>query len=950
MSRREVARDDRRLWLAVCVTAALIAVGSLAARAVRAQTPTPAAVQAAAPNVPKYNEPLFALLAPAMSRVSSRPPAETLAELDRLQPQIASSHAFVQAYALLIRGLALRLAADLPAAERAATEARTLGASSGHPYLEFDALVLLVNLATDRGNLEVAAARVAEARVIADRVGEDLMRFNVRLDQGRIARQRGRTADAAATLTEAVAIAEKLTTNVRILVQALGSRSAARLGLSDYDGSLADAERAYAAAATPGVAPDLRGSAALSLAQVLSQIGDLERGHDLYTDAIDAYTQANLLVGVSLATRQRMDVRVALDDLDGAAADGERARELFVRTGSAGQEPALLSRLSLIEARRGHADASITYMTQATAKAANAQPRVKTAVEMDLASAALQRRDFTDATTRFARVLDQARALNDRDIEWRAENGLGRSALNSGDFAVADGHFQAAVTIVERLRRTLPEAGLRADFIAERLEPYDGLIAAALARSTSPGDIWTARGFDVSERARGRALADLLAETQARPSDPAVARVRTQENDFGRRLSSLQQAIADAKTDADRQNAVADLLRAETDYDAFIVRIRRETPQYAALAHPNFATAAEIARTLPADTALVSFWVGADRGTAWAIAGGRLTSYRLPGRRDLDRDIARLRSAIAGGQTADVRRLGLALHQTLFQTLDYSQITHVVIVPDGPLWRAPFAALSTADREGAFLIQHTAVSVIPSASLRSTLVPPAGARAPQPALVFGLETVPDNVRALRVLYDERLLPAGPLPYAVTEARAVARVAAANATSVFLNERAVETAFKRSAAAPFRVVHVASHALIDDRVPRRTALVLGSTASDDGLLQLNEIANLRLDADLVVLSTCQSQLGHAVRGEGLESLSRAFIHSGARAVAATLWAVNDRQTSRLMPLFYTALKAGAPPDQALRSAQLEMIKTGGADASPLNWAGFVLMGRADRKVF
>ena len=745
-------------------------------------------------------------------------------------------------------------------------------------------------------------------------------------------------------LGEAVAIAEQ-NGGVRMRVQALGSRSSARLGLSDYDGALADAQLAWDVASAPAVAPDLRGAAAFSLAQTLSQIGDLERGLDLWTDAIDAYSNADLLVGVALATRQRMDARFALEDYEGAADDGERARDLFARTGSAGQEPALLSRLALVNARLGRRDRAAAYAEQAAGRAGSAQPRVRAQVEGDLAQAALGTRDFTDADARFTRLLQQARTLGDSDLEWRALQGLGRAALGRTDLATAQTRFESSVAVIERVRQRLPEAGLRADFVAERLGAYDGLIATLLARSTTPGDAWTARAFETAERAHGRALADLLAEAEARLTDPAIARVRTQQAEFGTRLSALQHSLASASSDGERRRLVADLERAERDYDAFVVRIRRETPRYAALTHPRVATAAGTAGRLSSGEALVSFWIGAERGEAWVVTRGALRNYPLPGRREIDRNVARFKSAITGGQADLVGSLGSSLYRTLFQGVDLSRVQRLIVVPDGPLWRLPFAALTTEAGGRDWLIRRASISVVSSASLFATLASSSAASTREPARIFALDAVPDAVRALRALYDDRLLPDQSLQYATAEARAVARALAANPqTDLFLNARADETSFKR-AVTDARIVHVGSHALIDDRAPRRTALILASSPTDDGLLQLNEIANLQLDADLVVLSTCQSQLGRAVRGEGLMSLSRAFILSGARAVAASLWAVDDRETSRLMPLFYESIRAGLAPDAALRDAQLRMIAAGGVAAAPASWAGFVLMGHA-----
>lgn len=928
--------------------AAMIA-GIVAAVCVCAIAGSPTAIaarQAAKPPAwPRYNDPYFSLLAPVDAALQKGNQKDALAALDRLQPQIDAAPAAVRGRAALVRGLLLRLTGDAAGALRAATDARTFGAQAPHPNIEFDALILLSNLAQDRGDLAAAAARLADAVPIAERLDDDLARFNVRLDQGRVARARGRGGEAIAPLSEALALAERMKA-IRPQMQALISRSAARLGLSDFDAALADAQRAYDLSAAQ--APDLRAAAATALAQCLGQIGDLDAGLALYTDAIESYTKANFTIGIALATRQRMDVRASLGDDEGAAADGDAALALFAKAGSQGQEPAVRSRLALITARLGRRDASTAHIQAAAKGLAAMQPRVRAQVEGDLAQAALAQDDFAGATAQYSAVLDQARRLRDLDLEWRALNGLGRASIGLGDPAAAQARFEAAIAVIDTLRRTLPEAGLRADFVAERLGPYDGLITTLVGRSQSPGDAFIARAFETAERARGRALADLLSEARARPADPAVARVRAREVEFGQRLSSLQQAIAAAATDAERRQRLADLERAERDYDAFVVRIRRETPRYAALAYAPGATAAEAARDLAADQAIVSFWTGAERSIAWVVTRSGLRSYALPRRQDLDRDLARWKSVIAGGASDDARRLGASLHNTLFQGVDYARIRHLVIVPDGPLWRAPFAALVSGS--GKWLIEETALSVTPSA----TLLPALAARAPasrQPGLVFGLEQVPDNVRNLKGLYDPRLLPARPLAHAVAEAQAVAQAAAVDArAALFLNDRADEATFKRVTASPVRVLHVASHALLDDRVPRRSALVLAAGGADDGLLQLNEVANLQIDADLVVLSTCQSQLGRTVRGEGLASLSRAFLHSGARGVMASIWAVDDRETARLMPLFYQALRAGDAPDAALRAAQLRMIAAGGNPAAPVNWAGFVVMGRATRPIY
>jgi CHAT domain-containing protein len=110
--------------------------------------------------------------------------------------------------------------------------------------------------------------------------------------------------------------------------------------------------------------------------------------------------------------------------------------------------------------------------------------------------------------------------------------------------------------------------------------------------------------------------------------------------------------------------------------------------------------------------------------------------------------------------------------------------------------------------------------------------------------------------------------------------------------------------------------------------------------DDGFLELDEIANLKLNADLVVLSACQTGQGKMARGEGVSGLARAFLYAGSKGVVCSLWSVDDRETANLMVDFYGHLQKGQAAADALREAQLRMIREGKA---PLYWAPFILIG-------
>ena len=148
-------------------------------------------------------------------------------------------------------------------------------------------------------------------------------------------------------------------------------------------------------------------------------------------------------------------------------------------------------------------------------------------------------------------------------------------------------------------------------------------------------------------------------------------------------------------------------------------------------------------------------------------------------------------------------------------------------------------------------------------------------------------------------------------------------------------------------APYSVVHVATHGVLDSERPELSALVLSQLDAEgrsvDGHLRLLDIYNLNLGADLVVLSACRTALGRELRGEGLSSLARGFLYAGARRVLVSLWPVDDEATAVLMESFYRGLWAeGLPAAAALRAAQAQVAGQRRWSA-PYYWAGFVLQG-------
>jgi CHAT domain-containing protein len=164
--------------------------------------------------------------------------------------------------------------------------------------------------------------------------------------------------------------------------------------------------------------------------------------------------------------------------------------------------------------------------------------------------------------------------------------------------------------------------------------------------------------------------------------------------------------------------------------------------------------------------------------------------------------------------------------------------------------------------------------------------------------------------------------------------------------VLLGGDSTEAAIKREPLRRYRHLHFATHSLIDEQSPWRSAIVLSldSDAEEDGYLDVTEIARLNLDCDLAVVSACQTGRGKLLSGEGIVGLSRAFLQAGARSVIVSLWNVSDISTGQLMKSFYQHMTGGLSNAAALRQAKLQMLGSGKAPRHPYYWSPFVMVGK------
>jgi CHAT domain-containing protein len=200
----------------------------------------------------------------------------------------------------------------------------------------------------------------------------------------------------------------------------------------------------------------------------------------------------------------------------------------------------------------------------------------------------------------------------------------------------------------------------------------------------------------------------------------------------------------------------------------------------------------------------------------------------------------------------------------------------------------------------------------------------------------------------------------PLTYSNREVTAIAKLHQQADVAVYRRSDASEETVKTNEhLGSARRIHFATHGIMSERQPHYSGLILSlpppttnpkseirnPKSVEDGLLQVYEIFNLKLNAELVVLSACETGLGKEVKGEGLIGLTRAFMYAGTPSVVVSLWQVADRSTADLMVKFYEQLNQRRDKAEALRRAKLAMIERGGVSAQPFSWAPFILVGES-----
>jgi CHAT domain-containing protein/tetratricopeptide (TPR) repeat protein len=725
--------------------------------------------------------------------------------------------------------------------------------------------------------------------------------------------------------------------------------------------------------------PDLYAALVSDLGSALIALGDFDRALMLHTDALELFSARGDESQTARELAALASIQFRSGNVERALATIQSALPLYEHASDQADFVSALRLAGNAAAELGQHQIALAYLRRAEHQDRNGialeRTRVLIAGELralgNLSGAERVLSQVlltTNEPTRADALAERARlrALQRRDPEALADlreadsifarlkldfnridtsSALAMALLAAGDVESASRAADTAVAIETRIRVSSANPEVRARFLSASYAPYEARIEADLARASSRGTAaWKA--FRVAEAIRARSLADRLAHLQNvgdSPRDEEADRLRE-------RMTALQVELERRMLLAGTDDA--DIHRTRRQIDEVSARLETRTLRQRRVLTASSVGIAEslesVQSALPADTAVLAYFVGDQRSHGWLLSRSDFRHVVLPGRRQLEDLVnAFVRRQREGTLTPD----NAAFAPLLGNLLNGVSARRLLVLPDGPMNGLPFAALPLPHGQAhELLIDRFVVSAAPSLALA---LRPAG-RVPAPnariAVISDPIYTPDDRRLTLAAIgatnyrggegsSERLAR---LPYSAIEARAVVRA--------FGGENVIELAgFNATArrvvelpSEDLGVLHFATHAVARRDAPEQSALFLSEFAADgsplaNDRLTVDDIARSGLRADVVVLSGCATGDGRELRGEGVLGLAYGFLANGSHTVIASLWPVEDALTARFMEDFYGAYRSSGSAPQALRIAQLRARGTSGSAV----WSSFVV---------
>lgn len=550
--------------------------------------------------------------------------------------------------------------------------------------------------------------------------------------------------------------------------------------------------------------------------------------------------------------------------------------------------------------------------------------------------------------------------------------------------------IQRSINLTETLYSNVANSNLRRAYFSNVYDRYELYIHLLMQkRRQSPDEDFAIQALQASEKSRSRSMLETLRLSEAnffKDADPeSLKREKEIRSLLNVRADKLTELLSGGAGKTEIEKIEDEIRLLENELEEIKATLKQKNPVYSALANPLPFDVAEFQQNVLDDkTALLEFSLGEKESYLWMIGKNEFNFYILPPRKIIEDRIKKIlqtfesrqilpneenegyQKRIAESDDSFNQEAKILSNELLGQIAEKIAGKRLIIVPDGKLHYLPLSALPLPDSDE-LLIRQNEIVYAPSASILLLTAKIRTQSSPEKDLLIFADPVfsdADN-RLTAKSETENSLPAifslnlrdfrlmdgnGKLPrlFASQDEAVSIQTAVGQSQTIIVNGfEANRDRVLNSDISDYRILHFATHGLIDAERPEISAIVLSQFDEygnkREGFLRLQDIYSLQLNSDLVVLSTCQSGFGREIKGEGLMSLNNAFLQAGAKSVVSSAWKVDDYATAELMKYFYQELTAQQlTPAEALRRAQLKM-RGNPQFSSPFYWAAFTVQG-------
>lgn len=580
---------------------------------------------------------------------------------------------------------------------------------------------------------------------------------------------------------------------------------------------------------------------------------------------------------------------------------------------------------------------------------------------------------YDKADELYQKSIEAALKMNNNRVLWEAYFGLGQCLESQQKFNLAIESYKNSIKIIENIRSQISFDAYKSGFVRNKFQVYECLINLLYAlHLKNPNSGYDQEIFYTVERAKARAFLDIVSEARAEIHENLDPSLRNREREISNFISSIILELSRQDLPEERRKDLLNKLeQAEDEHLRIISIMKNESSKIVPFGLPDPYPLETIQdNLLDEKTALVEYFLGEKNSYLFLIKKRDSKLFSLPSRQDIENSIKTYLKMLSSPPKAEFR--GEKASKRIFQELLFplggglaESIQELIIIPDGPLFYLPFETLiiSSSEREyeDEYLIYRYKISYAPSSSSLLFLKEKRLHKETSKGLLaFGdpvyeikktgkKKTFKTHSEIMREIYLNEGFDFSPLPFSRKEVLSIAKYFEKNRIDLYLGKKASEETIKKIPLQEYQIIHFACHGFLDEKFPFRSALVLslGRSLEEDGFLQVREMHNIKMNADLVVLSACQTGRGTLEKGEGILGLPRIFFYAGARSVLTTLWKISDKATSEFMNVFYYYLALGNDIGESLRLTKLKMMQNG--HSHPFYWAAFVLNGDSFSKI-